>query len=119
MPRSLEGLADSVNRDVLLAHGNDCGADGVTFWGAVGSFARLDEEGAVGVLAERVASHAETTGRIAQALGDLMRGEARNNLGTERLVLPMGWISRFEEDARELCKLVSFTVKQSATLLSM
>jgi hypothetical protein len=78
---SLEGCADIVDREILLAHRNDVVADWVTFWGAVGSFTRLDEEGSLGVLAELVAEHAETTGRIAKALGDLMRGEALNKIG--------------------------------------
>ena len=81
MPLSLESFADIIDREVLLAHGNDVVADGVTFWGAVWSFARLEEEGTLGVLTELVAEHTETPGRIAKALGDLLRGEGLDKVG--------------------------------------
>ena len=72
MALCLEGLADIVEREILLAQSNDVVADGITFWGVLGALTRLDEEGALGVLAELVAEHSETTGRIAKALGDCM-----------------------------------------------
>jgi hypothetical protein len=77
---SLEGLADIVDGEVLLPQSNDLVTDGITFWSVVRSCAWLDEEGALGVLAELVAEHAETPGGIAQALGDLLRGEALNTV---------------------------------------
>lgn len=80
MAFSLEGFADIVEGEVLLAHSNDVVADGVTFWGTVGAFARLDEEGSLGGVAALGAEHSKTPGGRAKALGDLMRGEALNKI---------------------------------------
>jgi hypothetical protein len=116
---SLEGLTDIVDGEVLLPQSNNLVTDGITFWSVVRSFARLDEEGSLRVLAELVAEHAETPGGIAKALGDLLRGETLNKVSPECLVLPMGGVGRFEEDALQLCKRFSCTGKHRATLLSV
>jgi len=116
---SLESLTDIVDGEVLLPQSNNLVTDGITFWSVVRSFARLDEEGALGVLAELVAEHAETPGGTAKALGDLVRGEALNKVSPECLVLPMGGGGRFEEDALQFCKRFSCTGKPRATLLSV
>jgi len=57
---------------MLLAQSHDVVADGITFWGVLGALTRLDEVGALGGLAELVAEHSETPGRIAKALGAFM-----------------------------------------------
>jgi hypothetical protein len=87
---SLEGLADIVDGEVLLPQRNDLVTDRIPFRSTVRPFVRLEKEGAVGVLAELVAEHAETPGGIAKTLGDLLRGEALNKVRPECLVLPMG-----------------------------
>jgi hypothetical protein len=78
----LEGLAEIVEGEIWRAPRNDLVTHGVTFWSTVGAFARLDAKRALGVLAAWVAEDSEATGRIAEALGDLMRGEALNKIGT-------------------------------------
>ena len=80
---------------------------------------RLEKEGALGVVAELVAEHAETPGGIAKPLGNLLRGQALNKVRSECLVLPMGGVGRFQEDALQLCKGVSYMYKHRATLLFM
>ena len=116
MSLSLEGLADIVDGEVLLPQSNDLVTDGITFWSVVRSFAWLDEEGSLGVLAELVAEHAETPGGRAKALGDLLRGEALNKVRPECLVLPMGGIGRLKEDAFQRWKGFSYTDKPRSTL---
>ena len=98
----LEGLTDIVNGEVLLPQRNDVVADRIPFWGVVWSFAGLDEEGAVGVLAKLVTEHAKTPGGIAKPLGDLLRGQSLNKVRPECLVLPVGGVGWFEEDPLEL-----------------
>jgi hypothetical protein len=119
MSLRLEGLADIIDREVLLPQRNDLIADRITFRSTVRTFVRLEKEGALGVLAELVAEHAETPGGIAKPLGDLLRGEALNKVRPECLVLPMGGIGRLKEDALQLCKGFSCTDKHRATLLPM
>jgi hypothetical protein len=48
-------------------------------WGPVRGWMK---KGRCGVFAELVAEHSETPGRIAEALGDLMRGEALDKIGS-------------------------------------
>ena len=89
MALSLESFADIVDREVLFTHGNALVSDGVAFGGPVWPLARLNEEGALGILAELVAEHAETAGGIAKALGDLMGGKSLGKISPQCLVLPM------------------------------
>jgi len=94
----LEGLPAIVNGAVLLPQRHDVGTDRITFWGLVRSCAGLDEEGAEGGLAKRVAEHAKTPGGRAKPLGDLLRGKSLNTVRPECLVLSVGGVGRFEED---------------------
>ena len=82
-------------------------------------FVWLEKDGALGVLAELVAEHAETPGGIAKTLGDLLRGEAFHKVRPECLVLPMGGVGWFQEDTLQLCKGFSCIDKHRATLLLM
>jgi len=113
---SLEGLADIVDGEVLLPQRNDLVTDRIPFRSTVRTFVWLEKEGALGVLAELVAEHAETPAGIAKTLSDLLRGEALNKVRPECLVLPMGGIGRLKEDAFQLCKGFSYTDKHRSTL---
>jgi hypothetical protein len=113
----LEGLAESIHREVLLPQRDDLGTDRSTFRSTVRTVVRWEKEGAVGVWAERVAEHAETPGRSAQPLGDLLRGETCHKVCPECLVLPMGGVGWFQEDTWQLCKGFSCIAKPRATLL--
>ena len=70
----------------MLPQRNDVVAHRIPFWGVVWSFAGLDEEGAVGVLAKLVTEHAKTPRSIAKPLGDLRRGQSLNKIRPECLV---------------------------------
>ena len=115
----LQGLTDIVNREVLLPQRHDVVAHRIPFWGVVWSFAGLDEEGAVGVLAKLVTEHAKTPRGLAKPLGNLLRGQSLNTIRPECLVLPVGGVGWFEEDPRDLCKRFSCTDKHTATLLTV
>jgi hypothetical protein len=93
--------------------------DRITFRSTVRTFVWLEKEGALGVLAELVAEHAETPGGLAKTLSDLLRGEALNKVRPECLVLPMGGIGRLKEGAFQFCKGFSYTDKHRSTLLPM
>ena len=103
----------------MLPQRNDLVTDRITFRSPVRPFVRLEKEGALGVLAELVAEHAETPRGIAKPLGDLLRGEALHKVRPECFVLPMGGVGRFQEDALQLCKGFSCIDKHRATLLCM
>ena len=117
MSLSLEGLAAIVDGEVLLPQRNDLVTDRIPFRSTVRTFVWLEKEGALGVLAELVAEHAETPAGIAKTLSDLLRGEALNKVRPECLVLPMGGIGRLKEDAFQLCKGFFYTDKHRSTLL--
>jgi len=93
-------------------------ADGVAFWSALRSLLRAAEARSLRMVAELVAPHTKTAGRRAETLSHLLGGEALNEGGASRLVLPLGRMGWFEEDALKLCKLFGWPVQQNATLLS-
>jgi hypothetical protein len=117
MSLRLEGLADIIDREVLLPQRHDLIADRITFRSTVRTFVRLEKEGALGVLAELVAEHAETPGGIAKPPGNLLRGETFHKVCPECLVLPMGGGGWFQEDTLQFCKGFSCIDKHRATLL--
>jgi hypothetical protein len=77
----LEGRTEVVEREVWLAEGNDVVAYQGALGGAVRSLLREDAEGALGMVAERVAQDTKTAGRRAKASGHRLGGEALNAVG--------------------------------------
>ena len=56
-------------------------ADGVALWSAMRSFLREEEERSLRMVAELVAQHTKTAGRVAETLGHLLGREALNEVG--------------------------------------
>ena len=95
--------ADVVDREVLLAKGNDPIAEGIGFGCAEGPFGRGAEEVASGILAKLMDEDAEASRGIAEAASGLVAGQSVDEIGTECLVLAMGGVGGFEEDPGEVC----------------
>jgi len=77
----VQGTADIVNREILLAQGDDVGPVQVFLGRSVGAFGGGEEEGAVGLLAELVDQGAEAGRGIAEACGDLGSGQLLDAVG--------------------------------------
>jgi hypothetical protein len=98
----VQDAADVVDREVLLAEGDDPVAEGVGLGRGLRSPGRGDEEDAVRVAAEMVDEDAEASGRVAGASRRLGPREALDEVGPEGLVLPVGGVGRHSEDAGEV-----------------
>lgn len=68
------------------------------------------------ILAECVAQHPKAAWRVAELAGDFSGGALVDEVGPKRLVLPVGGVRGFEEDALEKCYVNSLTHKHIATL---
>ena len=95
--------ADVVDREVLLAQGDDPIAEGIGFGRGLWPFGRGEEEVASGILAKLVDKDAEASWGIAEAASGLVTGQSLDEVGAEGLVLAMGGVGGFEEDPGEVC----------------
>ena len=85
-----------------FAQGDDAIAEGIGFGCGLGSLGRGEEEVASGILAELVDEDAEAPWGVAEAASGLGTGEAIDEEGAEGLVLTVGGVGGFEEDAGEV-----------------
>ena len=99
VPLMLQGPADVIDREVLLAQGDDALA---TLLGARPARGAVgDEERAAGVLAEAVDQDAEAAGAVAESSGGLLGGQALDEEGAEGLVLAVRGVGGLKEPAAE------------------
>lgn len=98
-----QDLADIVDGEVLLAQGNDFVPKSIRFGSTLRSFGGRGEEVLMGVLSKLMTKDPEASLRVPEASSRLGRGEAFDEIGPERLVLPVSGIGGFEEDPGEVC----------------
>ena len=94
--------ADVVDREVLFAQGDDAVAYGIGLGSGLGSFGRLEEEVASGILAELVDEDSEAPWGVTEAMSGLGAGEAIDEEGAEGFVLTVGSVGGLEEEAGEV-----------------
>ena len=94
-----QGIVDVVDRQVLLAQGHDQRAGRILLRLDLGPPRDVPEELAPGPLAEAVAKDPERARRIPKAAGRRGRGEALDEVGAQRLVLPLPRVLRLDEEA--------------------
>ena len=95
--------ADIIDREVLLAQGNDFVPKPICFGSTLGSFGGRGKEVSMGVLAKLMTKDPEASLCIPKASSHLGRGDAFDEIGSQRLVLPVSGIGGFEEDPGEVC----------------
>jgi hypothetical protein len=98
----VEGAADIVDREVLLAEVDDVVADGIRLGSGVWPLGGGKEEGTLGIPAEVVDQDPKASWGVAVAFGDLGTGEFLNEESTESFVLAVCGIAGFEENAGEV-----------------
>jgi hypothetical protein len=86
---TFERFADVVNGEILFAQGDDLFSDPVPLGCRLWALFGWREELAMGILAEVVAEHPETSGGIAEALGNLLGREPIDEICAQGLVLPV------------------------------
>ena len=101
-PLVVQRAADVVDREVLLAQLDDPIAEGIGLGGGMRPLGRGDEEGALGIPAELVDEDAEAARGVAEAACRLDPREPLDEVGPQRLVLPVGGVGRFGEPAGEV-----------------
>ena len=94
--------ADVVDREILFAQGDDAVAYGIGLGSGLGSFGRLEEEVASGILAELVDEDSEAPWGVTEAMSGLGAGEAIDEEGAESFVLTVGSVGGLEEEAGEV-----------------
>ena len=112
----LQGLADVVDRQILLAQANHLLAHPIPFRGDCRSFLRRSEERAVRMLAKRMAEHTEAAGRVTKAACRLGGGESLDVVRAQGLVLAMGGVAWLEEAGGDACYLFVCAVRHSSTM---
>ena len=97
-----ESLADVVDRQILLAQGDDLLPEPLGFGGGFGALGRREEELAVGVLAELMDQDAEASGGVTTTAGGFGRGQSLDEEGAQGFVLAVGGVLRLEKRAGEV-----------------
>src|SRR3990172_1046627 len=113
--------ADVVNGEVLFAQADHLGARRIArrlIGGNARALLRRQEELALGIAAEGVAEHAETAGRVAETPGHVRRALLLDEIGAQRLVLPMGRIRGLQEDPGESRYLFPWSDRHTTTISS-
>jgi hypothetical protein len=85
-----QGAADVVDREVLLAEGDDAVAEGVGLGCGLRSLGRGEEEAAARILAELMDQDAKAAGGVTEPARDFGAGEALDEEGAEGLI-EGGW----------------------------
>ena len=94
--------ADVVDGEVLLPQGDDAVAEGIGLGCGLRSLGRREEEIAVGDSGGIVDEDTEATWGVTEAASDLGAGNLVDEEGSQGLVLAMGGVGGFEEDAGEV-----------------
>ena len=115
----LQGLADVVDRQILLAQANHLLAHPIPFRGDCRSFLRRSEERAVRMLAKRMAEHTEAAGRVTEAACRLGGGESLDVVRAQGLVLAMGGVGGLEEKGGDACYVFICADRHSSTMSRM
>ena len=97
-----QGAADVIDGEVLLAQGDDPIAEWLRLGRGLRSLGRGEEEVPPGVLTELVDKNTQAPWGVAEAARDLGTRESLHEEGTEGLVLAVGGVGRFEEDASKV-----------------
>ena len=79
--------ADVIDQERVFPQGDDAVASGVGLGSGLGSFSRLEEEVASGILAELVDEDSEAPWGVTEAMRGLGAGEAIDEEGAEGFVL--------------------------------
>src|SRR5207244_9418710 len=98
----LERPFDVIDGKILFAQGNNEGASGVGFGLSLGTGLALAEE-IKGLAAELAAQNSKGAWAVAEAAGDLARGEVFDEKSAQGLVLALGRRWGFEEEAGRSC----------------
>ena len=94
--------ADVIDREILFAQGDDAVAYGVGLGSGLGSFSRLEEEVASGILAELVDEDSEAPWGVTEAMRGLGAGEAIDEEGAEGFVLTVCCVGGLEEETGDV-----------------
>ena len=97
-----QGAANVIDREVLLAEGDDAVAEGIGLGCGVRSLGGGEEEVAVRILPELMDQDAKAAGGVTESAGDFGAGEAIDEEGAEGLVSAVGGVGRLEEDSGEV-----------------
>lgn len=97
----VQGPADVIDGEVLLAQGNDLLTVLVFLGCRVRAFGGIQEKGAIGFAAELVDQGAKTGGGITEACGDLGSWQTFDAVGAEGFVLALGGVAGLEEAVGE------------------
>ena len=96
----LQGLADIVDRLVLLAEFDDLLSNDVV---CLGPWARrLGEELAVGLTAELMHQLVQSAEGVSEAPGDLRAGQAIDEIGPQGFILPVGRVAGSEKELSQI-----------------
>jgi len=101
--------ADVIDREVLLAEGDDLWAKGIRLGRGLGTMGRGLKKVTVGPMTELMDQHAKTARRVAETGGGLGTGNCIHEIGAQRLVLSVGGIGRLKEEPGLLDYLIDFT----------
>ena len=97
-----EELADVVDRQILLAQGDDLVPQALGLGGRFRAFGRRQEEPPVRVLAELMGEDAEASGGVSATASGLGGGKAFDEVGAKGFVLAMSGVLGLEEEAGEI-----------------
>ena len=98
----LLAATDIVDGEILFAQGDDAVTYGVGLGSGLGSFSRLEEEVASGILAELVDEDSEAPWGVTEAMSGLGDGEAIDEEGAEGFVLTVGCVGGLEEETGDV-----------------
>ncbi len=95
--------ADVIDREILFAQGDDAVAYGVGLGSGLGSFSRLEEEVASGILAELVDEDSEAPWGVTEAMGAASAlGRQFDEEGAEGFVLTVCCVGGLEEETGDV-----------------
>jgi len=94
-----QGLADVIDGEVLFTKGDDLLANWIGLRRRLRPLGRGQEERADRVVAESMDQDPEASWRVAKSLGGLGTGESLDEKGSQGLVLPVGGVGWFQEEA--------------------
>jgi hypothetical protein len=102
MPLVGQATADVINREVLLAQGDDTFPEGIGLGCGMGPLSRGEEEVSLRIPAELVDEDSEAPRSVTEASSDLGTGYPINEEGAESLVLAVDGVGGFKEDLRKV-----------------
>jgi hypothetical protein len=93
----MKDLADIVDREVLLAEGDDPKTEAVFFGCVVRVFGEREEERSLRIVAELVDENPEAAGGVAKTGGGFGGGESLDSEGAKSFILTMGGVGGLKE----------------------